>query len=441
MLRRLHPEQPESFAFTPANQEWAEAQMTKYPEGRQASAIIPLLWRAQEQEGWLTRPAIESVAEMLGLAYMRALEVASFYFMYQLQPVGTVANIQICGTTSCMICGAEDLVSVCRDKIAPKPHMLSADGKLSWEEVECLGACANAPMAQIGKDYYEDLTAERLGEIIDALVAGEVPVPGPQNGRFAAEPKSGLTSLQEYNSGDYKYNASVTLATDLGDTVKRIDGTEVPLLTPWLDAANKATPPKPGPDDMMPPEGPDGAQGGRAKGDKPAPRNVGDSSDKHSEAPGEAPDVDAKGHPPIEGAAGNKANDNPEVDVDADRRAALDDDEYAEGTKDTAGATSDAGAAQKKSKPAALSAPRDGQADDLKRIKGVGPKLEALCNDLGFYHFDQIANWSAAEIAWVDENLQGFKGRVSRDNWVDQAKTLASGGETEFSSRARKGDV
>ncbi|MFT6104565.1 MAG: NADH-quinone oxidoreductase subunit E, partial [Paracoccaceae bacterium] len=139
MLRRLHSEQPDAFAFTPANLEWAQAQITKFPEGRQASAIIPLLWRAQEQEGWLPRPAIEHVAQMLGLAYIRALEVATFYFMFQLQPVGSIANIQVCGTTSCMICGAEDLIAVCKEKIAPKAHMLSADGKLSWEEVECLG--------------------------------------------------------------------------------------------------------------------------------------------------------------------------------------------------------------------------------------------------------------------------------------------------------------
>ena len=140
MLRRLHQEQPESFAFTPANQAWAEAQMTKYPEGRQASAIIPLLWRAQEQEGWLTRPAIEHIADMLDMAYIRALEVATFYFMFQLQPVGSVAHIQICGTLSCMICGADDLVGLCKEMINEKPHALSADGKFSWEEVEYLGA-------------------------------------------------------------------------------------------------------------------------------------------------------------------------------------------------------------------------------------------------------------------------------------------------------------
>ncbi|AGI67734.1 NADH-quinone oxidoreductase subunit E [Octadecabacter antarcticus 307] len=233
MLRRLHLDQPASFAFTPDNLAWANAQITKYPEGRQASAIIPLLWRAQEQEGWLTRPAIEGVADMLGLAFMRALEVASFYFMFQLQPVGSVAHIQVCGTTSCMICGAEDLVAVCQDKIAKNPHEVSADGKFSWEEVECLGSCSNAPMAQIGKDYYEDLTAARMGELIDALARGEVPLPGPQNGRYAAEPLSGLTTLTDYEAGKNPHNASVQLAHDIGDTIKRIDGTEVPLLAPW----------------------------------------------------------------------------------------------------------------------------------------------------------------------------------------------------------------
>jgi len=233
MLRRLHHEQPESFAFTPANQAWAEAQMTKYPEGRQASAVIPLLWRAQEQEGWLTRPAIESIADMLGMAYIRVLEVASFYFMFQLQPTGSVAHVQICGTLSCMICGAEDLIKVCQEKINAKPHELSADGKFTWEEVECLGSCSNAPMVQIGKDYYEDLTAESFANILDELAAGNVPTPGPQNGRYAAEPLSGLTSLTEHEAGKAKYNASVQLADEIGDTVKRIDGTEVPLLTPW----------------------------------------------------------------------------------------------------------------------------------------------------------------------------------------------------------------
>ena len=241
MLRRLHEEQPRSFSFTSENKAWAEAQIKKYPVGREASAIIPLLWRAQEQEGWLTRPAIEHVADLLGMAYMRALEVATFYFMFQLQPVGKVAHIQVCGTLSCMLCGAEDLIKVCKEKISPNPHQLSADGNFSWEEVECLGACSNAPMAQIGKDYFEDLSEETLCQIIDNLGADELPTPGPQNGRFASEPKQGLTSLMKYESGRTKFNGSVQMAYDLKDTIKRIDGTETELVTPWLKVGKKKT--------------------------------------------------------------------------------------------------------------------------------------------------------------------------------------------------------
>ena len=222
MLRRLHKDQPDSFAFTPANQAWAEKQIAKYPEGRQASAIIPLLWRAQEQDGWLTRPAIEHVSDMLGMAHIRGIEVATFYFMFQLHPVGDVAHVQVCGTTSCMICGAEDLIAVCREKIAPKAHERSADGKLSWEEVECLGACSNAPMAQIGKDYYEDLTAESFAAIIDELYAGKVPTPGSRIGRFSSEPASGLTSLTAQGENRQAANMSVALATEKGDTIARI---------------------------------------------------------------------------------------------------------------------------------------------------------------------------------------------------------------------------
>ena len=383
MLRRLHHEQPESFAFTPANLAWAEAQMKKYPEGRQASAVIPLLWRAQEQEGWLSRPAIEAVAEMLGMAYIRVLEVATFYFMFQLQPVGSVAHVQVCGTLSCMICGAEDLIGVCKDKIATKAHDLSADGKFSWEEVECLGSCSNAPMVQIGKDYYEDLTAERFAEILDELAAGKVPTPGPQNGRYAAEPLSGLTSLMQHESGKTKYNASVQLASDIGDTVKRIDGTEVPLLTPWIDkGANIGTPPK-APADRVAPK--------PAHAAKKAPATV-KAADK---TPAKAEKV----------------------------------------------AKTDADAPQAGKKPRTMKAPRKAGADDLKMIKGVGPKLEKLLNTLGFFHFDQVAKWTDEELAWVDQNLEGFKGRASRDEWVSQAKILASGEMTEFSSRVKKGNV
>ena len=214
MLRRLHHEQPDSFAFTPANKAWAELEIAKYPPGRQASAIIPLLWRAQEQEGWLSRPAIETVAAMLDLPPVRGLEVATFYFMFQLRPVGRVAHVQVCTTTTCMICGSEEIVDVCRERIAPSPHRVSADGKFSWEEVECLGACANAPMVQFGKDFYEDLTPESFSGILDALDEGRTPAPGPQNGRFSSEPLPGPTTLTDQNLGSLSEagNASVSLA-------------------------------------------------------------------------------------------------------------------------------------------------------------------------------------------------------------------------------------
>jgi NADH-quinone oxidoreductase subunit E len=404
MLRRLHPVQPASFAFTPANLAWAKGQISKYPEGRQASAIIPLLWRAQEQEGWLSRPAIEHVADMLGMAYIRALEVATFYFMFQLQPVGSVAHIQICGTTSCMICGAEDLVAVCKELVNPKAHALSADGKFSWEEVECLGACANAPMAQIGKDYYEDLTADKLRDLIGRFSKGEVPVPGPQNGRYAAEPLSGLTSLKDHDSGRTQYNASVQAAVDLRDTVKKIDGTEVPLLTPWLGKAKPVTPAK-----------------GTPKEAKPGAGKVADASGVTVQ---EAP-ARSKGKPVADGNAPNATPAaTPEAKAPAARvtkpkPAAAPAPVIAEVAATQAGQ----GAA---AKPEGLKAARGGKPDDLKIILGIGPKLEALCHSLGFYHFDQIANWTAAEIAWVDDNLEGFKGRVTRDKWVDQAKDLAA---------------
>ncbi len=424
MLRRLHPEQPTDFAFTAQNQAWAEAQLTKFPEGRQASAIIPLLWRAQEQEGWLSRPAIEHICDMLGLAHIRGLEVATFYFMFQLQPVGSVANIQICGTTSCMICGAEDLVAVCRNKIAPRAHMLSDDGKFSWEEVECLGACANAPMAQIGKDYYEDLTAERLAEIIDALAAGEVPVPGPQNGRFASEPLDGLTSLKEHEeSGHTKFNASVQLAVDLGDTIKRIDGSEVPLRTPWNDADPTIT-------------------NAQEKAAKQAARQVGMSKDEIDEEKHARPRETEPAAAAEKGAGKAQTGRKPATDRAADGDVAPSGRFEAGGVNKQPEAArakpaKDAGGKPSETKPRVLTAARDGKPDDLKMIKGVGPKLEGVLNDIGIYHYDQIAAWGPAEIAWADQNLVGFKGRVSRDDWVGQAGKLAAGVETEFSKRAK----
>ena len=222
MLRRLHNIQPEAFQFSQKNLEWAQKQILKYPDDRQASAVIPLLWRAQEQEGWLSQPAIECVAELLGMDIIRVYEVATFYFMFQLKPIGQIAHIQICGTTPCMLCDSEDLIGICKDKISPDPHTVSRDGKLSWEEVECLGACANAPVVQIGKDYYEDLSAQSFTILIEEFRSGNVPQSGSQKGRFSSEPQNNLTSLM--GQAENKFNASVTKSIELGDTIKRIRG-------------------------------------------------------------------------------------------------------------------------------------------------------------------------------------------------------------------------
>ncbi|MCB1386175.1 MAG: NADH-quinone oxidoreductase subunit NuoE [Nitratireductor sp.] len=200
-VRRLAEEtvQPKDFAFNKANGALAKTWIAKYPEGRQASAVIPLLMIAQEQEGWVTRASIEHVAGMLSMPYIRVLEVATFYTQFMLAPVGTRAHIQVCGTTPCMLRGSEALMAVCKQKIHPEPFHTNKDGTLSWEEVECQGACVNAPMVMIFKDAYEDLTSERLAEIIDAFEAGKgsTVTPGPQIDRIHSAPEGGLTSLAD----------------------------------------------------------------------------------------------------------------------------------------------------------------------------------------------------------------------------------------------------
>ncbi|GJD50466.1 hypothetical protein OPKNFCMD_3208 [Methylobacterium crusticola] len=196
--RRLAPvsEQPERFAFTPENAEWAKGQIAKYPEGRQASAVIPLLWKAQEQHGgWLPRKAIEAVADQLGMPHIRVLEVATFYTMFALEPVGRYW-IQVCGTVPCDVCGARELKQMLHDRLGPPGHV-DPQGTFSWLEVECLGACCNAPMAQINHDYYEDLTPESLGRLMDDLAAGRPVRVGSQTGRTSSEPKDAVTTLQD----------------------------------------------------------------------------------------------------------------------------------------------------------------------------------------------------------------------------------------------------
>ena len=321
-VRRLHPEQPASFEFSPDNLAWAHTTIAKYPQGQQASAVIPLLWRAQEQhEGWLPEPAIRYVAELLGMAYIRVYEVATFYTMFQLAPVGKVAHVQVCGTTPCMLRGSEDLISICKRKIAKNPHELSGDGKFSWEEVECLGSCANAPMVQIWKDTYEDLTPDSFENLLSAFAAGTPPQPGSQTGRQASCPSGGPSSLLEYAT-----NSVAPSATKAGSS----------------------------------PASPQSAI---------------------SASSGASADVAEISEPPP--------------------------------------------SASDQARPQGLEAPRGSVADDLKRINGVGPKLEKTLNGLGIYHFDQIAQWTPDTAAWVD-NYLSFKGRIDREEWIAQAKAFAA---------------
>mgnify|MGYP001093248742 FL=1 len=199
-VRRLAPKelQPASFAFREGTLDWAKQQIAKYPEGRQASACIAILWRVQEEhEGWVSEAAIRAVADLLDMPYIRVLEIATFYTMFQLSPVGKKAHVQVCGTTPCMLRGAHDLIEVCKHRIHHEPGHVSEDGNFSWEEVECLGACVNAPMVMIWKDTYEDLTKDSLNKVLDGFASGNPPKPGPQIDRQFAAPAGGPRVLKD----------------------------------------------------------------------------------------------------------------------------------------------------------------------------------------------------------------------------------------------------
>ncbi|WP_029355786.1 NADH-quinone oxidoreductase subunit NuoE [Bosea sp. 117] len=354
-VRRLAPQevQPEGFAFTAENLDWARKTIEKYPPGRQASAVIPLLMRAQEQAGgWVSEPAMRYVGEMLDMAPIRVYEIATFYTQFQLQPVGRKAHIQVCGTTPCMLKGAEDLIKVCKKHIHPEPFHLSADGDLSWEEVECAGACVNAPMVQVVKDVYEDLTPEDLEAIIEAYARGEKPAPGPRNGRRSSEP---ITGLRVLTSPDLYDGSMVGQGAGLAAAREAIAAR----------AAGNAQP--------KPPE--------------PAPVAAPPPPPKSDPAPAKPPVAEAVK------AAG-----------DADSEKVPD-----------------------SFKPEVLTAARDGKPDDLTLIWGVGEKLEQVLHGLGIYHFAQIAGWTEENLKWVDQNLEGFRGRASRDKWIEQAAKLATG--------------
>ncbi|MDE2579799.1 MAG: NADH-quinone oxidoreductase subunit NuoE [Hyphomicrobiales bacterium] len=201
-VRRLAENQPASFEFTAQNKAWLEKQIAKYPDGRQASAVIPALWQAQKQNDyWLPKAAIEKVAAMLDMPVIRVMEVATFYTMFNLEPVGKYF-IQMCGTTPCMLRGSDEIKAVLERRVGEQRHV-TADGLFSWLEVECLGACCNAPMVQINDDYYEDLTPQNFERLLDDLAAGRPVKKGSQAGRVTSEPgPRSLTSLQSFYGAD-----------------------------------------------------------------------------------------------------------------------------------------------------------------------------------------------------------------------------------------------
>ncbi|KCZ94351.1 NADH-quinone oxidoreductase subunit NuoE [Hyphomonas johnsonii] len=348
----------DSFSFKSETEEKIAFWRAKYPADRQRSAVIPMLWLAQkDNNGWLSEPAMREVADRLEIPYIRVYEVATFYTMFRLQPVGKF-HIQLCGTTPCMLRGAEKLRDVCIEEIGPG-MFVTDDKRLSWEEVECLGACVNAPMAQINDDYFEDLTPESFRNIIAKLKNGAEVHPGPQIDRINSGPEGGTTVLTE----PHLFDGSRSTASVL------------PNLPGSLPTAD----------------------GGGAKG------------------------------LPAQAAPTNTKRETTEA-TPATKTTLLPKAPPAEAARDVPG-----------ERPEAVNIPVENR-DDLKRIKGIGPSNEDALNALGICTFRQIAEWTPANIDWVEGNLS-FPGRIEREQWVSQAKDLAAGRETDFSRRVDAGEV
>jgi NADH-quinone oxidoreductase subunit E len=418
-VRRLAEQQPDSFVFTPENRAWAEATIRRYPQGREASAVIPLLWRAQEQEGWLTKPAIEAVAQMLGMPLIRVLEVATFYTMFNLQPVGRKAHVLVCGTTPCMLCGAGDVIEVCKSRIAPHPFELSRDGDFSWEEVECLGVCVNAPMVQIGKDTYEDLTVETFERVLDMIAAGERPEPGPQIDRQYSAPVTGLTSLTELDFSESPApRRTPPYAAEAAERGRQRTAADLPVEEPHTAVDETAG------GEVF--EAEQARQKRRVTGKvpAPAPQSARAAKQQHAGRPtatGRSEDEAAASRPTNAKAIEDASVKAPRAPATAERvtGAVQHHGHSGEGVKETPEARADAVGRR----PAGLEAPRKGGADDLKLIDGIGRVTERKLNDLGIWHLDQITDWQAAEVAWIGAYL-GMTGRIERDDWVGQAKVL-----------------
>jgi NADH-quinone oxidoreductase subunit E len=406
-VRRLNPEQPAQFAFTADNLVWARETIAKYPAGKQASAIIPLMWRAQEQAGgWIPEPAIRLVCDMLDMAHIRGMEIATFYTMFQLSPVGSKAHIQVCGTTPCMLRGSGDLIAVCKSRINQHAHETSPDGALSWEEVECIGVCANAPVVQVNKDTFEDLTADQLNKILDGFLAGKQPKPGSQIGRTASCPVDGPTSLAD----PALYDGST-----IGAWKKRFEETSGAT----ADQPQETSPPSA----LASPA----HKAQVATGTSPA-------------SPGKASSGAAPVHPAALTAMAN-AGLVKELETRGDGKP-LSAGELDKIKGDMVRDRAIAAAADTSTisvQPELLKEPR-GTADDLSLIWGVADKMAEKLHQMGIYHFDQIAKWSPQNVAWFESQLEGFKGRVTRDKWIEQAQKLASGWRPESKAGERPKD-
>ena len=387
---------------------WAEDFIQHYPKGREQSAIIPLMMRAQEQEGWVTKAAIERIADMLGMPYIRALEVATFYTQYQLKPVGTKAHVQVCGTTPCMLRGAEALMDVCRSKIHHDQFHANETGTLSWEEVECLGACVNAPMVMIFKDTFEDLTPERLGEIIDLFDEGrgDTVTPGPQNGRIYSGPITGLTSLLDEKAVLKSTRDREAKAAKAAAPVAAPDGRRA---VERGQAEDRRRRDEPGDQVTV-------ARQGRTRRPKrrparkrpgfPAPRPTSRRRPwKMSRS--SAPRAAARSTPRTRES---RSSMFPPVSLVRSARSR---------------------SPRSTTRTGRRRCERPAEVDDLRLISGVGPKIEGILNSLGIFTYAQVASWTKAERDWVDGYLN-FKGRIDRDDWVRQAEALAKGGVTEY---------
>lgn len=379
--RRMAAVQPETFELSANAHKDIDAWVAKYPSDRQRSALIPALWIAQKDAGgWLPELAMRAVADKLGMAYIRVFEVVSFYTMYNMSPVGE-HFIQLCGTTPCWLRGSDNLKEVCAKKIGAQ-NTITADGKLSWLEVECLGACANAPMVQIsnaaGYSYYEDLSAESFEALLDDLAAGKTPEYGPQNARHTSEPLGGAQAL----TTDAAYTKGRKLVKlPNAEKKAKINYYE------WDPKERRAT--RDGWVDPMRQADPD-------------PKKRSDNLGRDLSA-GLVDDDRHKGLPKRDAeAAVMKVSDTATV---------------------------------KKPQVIYTDGPTDGSPDDLKQIKGIGPKFEKELNANGVYYFAQIGAWKAADVKTVEETIDSLaSGRVKRDAWVKQGKALAKAAKKEAKS-------